>query len=341
MAGKSKRASPASGLFFAAALATLLFLGTRPAAPYHTASKNLPAADGAAGPQILALPAAETAAENVFFPFSSPAQTAAPLPPEAPVFSVTGSEPEYKSSGTVFFKNQTDYDIDIAAMLSRASPVTLSGEGVQVLVMHTHGTEAYTPSAGHTYTASGDYRTTDSACNMLAVGQRVTDILNARGIQTVHSETLNDYPAYNGSYSRALKDINAWVDRYPSVRLVLDLHRDAIGTAGHYYKTAAQVNGRQTAQLMFVTGTDQGGLSHPNWRENLAFQAQLHDRLNSLYPGIMRPMSIRTGRFNQHVRTGSMLVEVGACGNTLEEALAAAELFAETLADALLEESPS
>ena len=98
------------------------------------------------------------------------------------------------------------------------------------------------------------------------------------------------------------------------------------------------MDGQQTAQLMFVTGTDAGGLSHDHWRDNLAFQAQLHARLNSTYPGIMRPMSIRASRFNQHVRTGSMLVEVGACGNTLEEALAAAQIFANTLADALLEQ---
>ena len=89
---------------------------------------------------------------------------------------------------------------------------------------------------------------------------------------------------------------------------------------------------------MFVTGTDAGGLTHDHWQDNLAFQAQLHDRLNSAYPGIMRPMSIRASRFNQHIRKGSMLVEVGACGNTLEEALAAAQIFAHTLADALLEQ---
>ena len=88
---------------------------------------------------------------------------------------------------------------------------------------------------------------------------------------------------------------------------------------------------------MFVTGTDAGGLAHSSWRSNLTFQAQLHDRLNSRYPGIMRPMSIRASRFNQHVRVGSMLLEVGACGNTLNEALAAARLFADTLADTLLE----
>ena len=256
--------------------------------------------------------------------------------PPQPVF--TPSPSDYQGTGTVYFKNETDYAIDMTSLLQKDSPVALGEQGVQVLIMHTHGTEAYIQSPGHVYVASGEYRTTDSSANMLRVGQEICDILNDRGVSAVHSRTLNDYPAYNGSYNRALKDIQAYVAQYPTIRLVIDVHRDAIATGNTYYKTAAEVDGQQTAQLMFVTGTDAGGLTHDHWQDNLAFQAQLHDRLNSAYPGIMRPMSIRASRFNQHIRKGSMLVEVGACGNTLEEALAAAQIFANTLADALLEQ---
>ena len=256
--------------------------------------------------------------------------------PPHPVF--TPSPSDYQGAGTVYFKNETDYAIDMTSLLQKDSPVALGEEGVQVLIMHTHGTEAYTQSPGHAYVASGEYRTTDSSANMLRVGQEICDILNDRGISAVHSRTLNDYPAYNGSYNRALKDIQAHIQQYPTIQLVIDVHRDAIAPGNTYYKTAAEVDGQQTAQLMFVTGTDAGGLTHDHWQDNLAFQAQLHDRLNSASPGIMRPMSIRASRFNQHIRKGSMLVEVGACGNTLEEALAAAQIFANTLADALLEQ---
>ena len=256
--------------------------------------------------------------------------------PPQPVF--TPSPSDYQGTGTVYFKNETDYAIDMSSLLQKDSPVALGEQGVQVLIMHTHGTEAYTQSPGHAYVASGEYRTTDSSANMLRVGQEICDILNDRGVSAVHSRTLNDYPAYNGSYNRALKDIQAHIQQYPTLQLVIDIHRDAIATGNTYYKTAAVVDGQQTAQLMFVTGTDAGGLTHDHWQDNLAFQAQLHDRLNSTYPGIMRPMSIRASRFNQHIRKGSMLVEVGACGNTLEEALAAAQIFANTLADALLEQ---
>lgn len=293
---------------------------------------DLPASDE---PAVFPLPLVDflpTASESsvVAMPVAAVEQ------PPQPIF--TPSPSDYQGTGTVYFKNETDYVIDMTSLLQKNSPVTLGDEGVQVLIMHTHGTEAYTQSPDHTYAASGEYRTTDSSANMLRVGQEICDVLNQRGISTVHSRTLNDYPAYNGSYNRALKDIQTHVEQHPSIRLVIDVHRDAIATGNTYYKTAAEVDGQQTAQLMFVTGTDAGGLSHDHWRDNLAFQAQLHARLNSTYPGIMRPMSIRASRFNQHVRTGSMLVEVGACGNTLEEALAAAQIFANTLADALLEQ---
>lgn len=256
-----------------------------------------------------------------------------PSSPAAPVKAEDGGS--RASCGTVYFKNQTDYTIDMPALLAQKSPVTLGDTGPQVLIMHTHGTEAYTPSPAHPYQASGDYRTTDPSANMLAVGDRIAQVLEEAGIETVHSTTLNDYPAYNGSYTRALKDIRAQLEENPGIRLVIDVHRDAIAANGVYYKTAARVEGTETAQLMLVCGTDQGGLSHPDWRLNLAFQAQLHDRINTDYPGIMRPMSIRRGRFNQHVRVGSLLVEVGSCGNTLEEALAAAEIFARELAGML------
>ncbi|MBR5537719.1 MAG: stage II sporulation protein P [Clostridia bacterium] len=297
--------------------------------PADTAMPDLPAADE---PAAIPLPREEVPVRESAALAPLPTQPAAA--PIQPVY--VADVAEYRSGGPIYYKNETDYAIDLPSLLRRDSPVTLGGEGVQVLIMHTHGTEAYTPSEAHPYTPSGEYRTTDSDANMLRVGREIADILNSRGVAAVHSTTLNDYPAYNGSYNRALKDIQHYVAQYPTVRLVIDVHRDAIAAGDSYYKTAAEVDGQQTAQLMFVTGTDAGGLSHPDWRDNLTFQAQLHDRLNSLYPGIMRPMSIRASRFNQHVRTGSMLVEVGACGNTLEEALAAARIFADTLADVLL-----
>ena len=313
-------------------LCGLFLLLLRFVSPLPTPTADLPAADEPALFPLplteLSLPSAESAV-----PAAPPA---VPEPSELPVFTAGSSDAQ--GTGTVYFKNETAYASDIASLLHKEPAVSLGAQGVQVLILHTHGTEAYTPSPGHDYVASGEYRTTDSSANMLRVGAEICSILNDRGISTIHSTVLNDYPAYSGSYNRALREIEAQIKQHPTIQLVVDVHRDAIASGNTYYKTAATVNGQQTAQLMFVTGTDAGGLSHDHWRENLTFQAQLHDRLNSTYPGIMRPMSIRSSRFNQHVRKGSMLVEVGACGNTLEEALAAAQIFANTLADALLEQ---
>ena len=325
---KQTRRAPLQTLLFCGGLMLALRLFFPTAQP----PVDLPASDE---PDAFPLPLVD------FLP-TAPESSAVSMPivvveqPPQPVF--TPSPSDYQGTGTVYFKNETDYAINMTSLLQKDSPVALGEEGVQVLIMHTHGTEAYTQSPGHAYVASGEYRTTDSSANMLRVGQEICDILNDRGVSAVHSRTLNDYPAYNGSYNRALKDIQAHIQQYPTIQLVIDVHRDAIATGNTYYKTAAEVDGQQTAQLMFVTGTDAGGLTHDHWQDNLAFQAQLHDRLNSTYPGIMRPMSIRASRFNQHIRKGSMLVEVGACGNTLEEALAAAQIFANALADALLEQ---
>ena len=330
MARKPKRGQSRPPLLIACGLLVILlrFFPGKPAATMP----DLPATDE---PAAIPLPVEQAlVAESVAL--GLPQAQPEPELPTQPVY--VADTQEYHSSGAIYFKNETDYPIDLPALLAKNSPVALGTEGVQVLIMHTHGTEAYTPSAAHPYTPSGEYRTTDGDANMLRVGREIAAILNERGISTVHSTTLNDYPAYNGSYNRALKDIQNYVEQHPTIRLVIDVHRDAIATGNTYYKTAAVVDGQPTAQLMFVTGTDAGGLSHPNWRDNLAFQALLHHRMNSLYPGIMRPMSIRASRFNQHIRTGSMLVEVGACGNTLEEALAAARIFANTLADTLLQQ---
>lgn len=257
----------------------------------------------------------------------------------AEAVTITGGGNSY-DPGRVYIKNLTDYTIDTAALLAAKNPVSIDKgdpDLPQVLIVHTHGTEAYTPSGSDQYTASGSYRTLDSSQNMLRVGEEIAGILNGRGIGTVHSTKLHDYPAYSGAYNRALSDIKAWLKKYPSIKVVIDVHRDALMDGDKVYKTVAQIQGSACAQLMLVTGTDGGNLSHPNWEQNAAFQVQLHHALNTAYPSIMRPMSFRAGRYNQHLTTGSMLVEVGTCGNTLQEALTAARLFAENLADTLLQ----
>ena len=242
------------------------------------------------------------------------------------------------AAGAIYLANESSFDPDVDALARQDLPVTLSGSGVEVLILHTHGTEAYTPSDGLTYEASEEDRTLDPDRSVIRVGEELRLVLEARGIGVVHSVALHDYPAYSGSYDRSLADIESWVTRYPDLRIIIDLHRDSIVSAsGTKYKAAAMIEGQSTAQLMFVAGTNGGGLRHDHWQNNLSLQLQLHDALNTRYPGLMRPMSIRNARFNQHVRTGSMLLEVGTSGNSLTEALHAVRLFGTVLADLLLE----
>jgi len=296
--------------------------------------------EAAQSPAVLTDPDAKTT--QTVWESAALTDTSAAAPPPDPTetipVTIDGRSGNYDGSGAVYIKNETDYDIDAPALLKADDPVRLSGDQVQVLVMHTHGTESYTPTAQFNYTPSDTDRTTDCNYNVVRVGREITKILNEKGIKTVHSETLNDSPAYSGAYNRALSDITAWIKENPSVKLVIDVHRDAMVTqSGVRYKTEAEIDGHQTAQLMLVCGTDGGGLVHDGWRDNLSFQLKLQQRLNTTYPGLMRPLNLRAARFNQHVTPGSMLVEVGTTGNTLEEALSSARLFAEGLADLLLE----
>lgn len=226
---------------------------------------------------------------------------------------------------------------DVVALLLAESPLDFSGEGAKVLIVHTHSSEAYTPEAGFFYTESEPLRTQDTARSVIRVGQEVAAVLESHGIKTIHDIEINDYPSYSGSYARMLNKIERLRLEQPSIQMVLDIHRDAISDEdGTPVGPTVTVDGAQSAQIMLVMGTDEGGLFHPNWRENLSWALKLQAVLNRRAPGLCRPLDLRTERFNQHVTRGSMLVEVGAGGNTLAEAILAGRTFAEGLA-ALIE----
>lgn len=220
---------------------------------------------------------------------------------------------------------------DIAPLLTQPLDWDLSGDEPTVLILHTHTTESYT-KAGETYVESSAYRTLDGQYNMTAIGDRVVQELSKLGITAIHDTVLHDYPSYNGSYSHARKSIQSYLEQYPSIRLVLDLHRDASGDLSKQFRPVATVNGEDIAQLMVVMGTNASGLNHPNWEENLALGLKLHAQLERLAPGITRPLCLRSSRFNQDLLPGALLIEVGAAGNTQAEALRAAEILAQTIA---------
>lgn len=233
------------------------------------------------------------------------------------------SKPEFPSKEEICqsigieVNNSSNYAIDANRMCGEELPFKIDDSGPQVLVVHTHTTECY---AGDEM--SGDTeRSTDESRNMIEVGNVVCDVLEECGISCVHDTTVHDYPSYQGAYTRALSTITANLNKYPSIKVVLDIHRDAfIYPDGSKLRVACEQNGVQTAKVMIVAGTDSMGLSNPNWRENFKLAAKIQNAAQIMYPGLMRPINLRRERFNMHMTTGSLLLEIGSNGNVLEEA---------------------
>ncbi len=253
--------------------------------------------------------------------------------PEIPQQQVTPQEPvkavfSEQDAALVKINNVCGYKTDLPALLTSALSWDLKQDGPRVLIVHTHATESYTKTED--YTSSSEYRTLDTRYNVVSVGARLAALLEEEGIEVLHDDTLHDYPSYNGSYENSRTTIQDYLEKYPTIEMVIDLHRDAIEDAdGDQRGYSIAVDGKQVAQLMMVVGTDAGGLKHDTWKSNLALAAKLHAQLEKRTPGICRPISFRTQRFNQDLSAGAVLVEVGAAGNTRQEALLAAECLAQ------------
>ncbi len=244
----------------------------------------------------------------------------------------------YVTHGNIYLKNDSTKTIDLKSYLAAPLPFTLSGDGPHVLIIHTHGSESYFPEGRDTYTPDDVERTSDKNYNVVRVGREIKEVLESRGISVVHDTNLYDSPSYNGSYTRALDGIRRALQAYPTIAVVLDIHRDAMTAQnGVKYKTSAVVDGQTAAQMMLVMSTGESGLSHPNWQENLKLGIKLQGRLADKYPGLMRPINLRKDRFNMHATKGSLLIEVGTSANALSEALRAARPLAEELAELLKE----
>jgi len=238
--------------------------------------------------------------------------------------------------GRTYISNATKHELSGPALQEPFAAEAEGGVGPQILIIHTHGSEAYTP-AEEGVVWSGDHRTTDFRCNVVKVGDVVAEVLGAAGFSVLHDRTLYDYPNYSGSYDRSLDAIESFLAQYPSIRFVLDIHRDAVeDTDGKQYKVISDIgNGETAAQMTLVVGSDGSGLKHPDWLENLRLAVALQEQLLSEYPTLMRPVLLRNSRYNQHATTGSLLVEVGAAGNSPEEAQLAARLLGEGLVEIL------
>ena len=276
--------------------------------------------------------AAETKAE---------AETVSPYSTAAKTDEETDAREEYVITPIpIELSNETPYEPDTDALLAagriipRAEELyAVYGEGEPlVLILHTHGSEGFSDAS------DSGYRTTDSGKNVVTLGDRVTQKLNDSGIKTIHSPVLYDNPDFNMSYYNASLAIKKYLEEYPSISYIIDIHRDSImGEDGEYYAPTATIENKvKAAQMMFVVGTDYGGSGHTGWRDNLTLALRLQCGISADYPTIMRNINLRSASFNEQYTKGSMLVEIGSCASTLDEALLSADIFAEALAREIL-----
>ncbi len=205
----------------------------------------------------------------------------------------------------------------------------------QVLIMHTHTTESFEPYERAYYDSSFNYRTTDHSKNVVMIGNAIAAQLEAAGIGVIHDSTVHDYPSYTGSYERSAETVKNLLIQYPSIKIVLDIHRDAIGGNGVIKQPVAEINGKKASQVMIISGCDDGSMNMPNYLKNFRFACLLQQQMETDYPGLTRPILFDYRKYNQDLTTGSILIEVGSHGNTLDQVRYAGELIGSSLARAL------
>lgn len=216
--------------------------------------------------------------------------------------------------------------LDVEALSGRDMTIDKEGEGPQILIYHTHSQEGFADSV------PGDDSTT-----IMGVGQHLADILEGQyGYQVLHHEGTYDVPGRDDAYSRSLPEITRLLEENPQIQVVIDLHRDAV--ADESTRLVMNLDGRPTARFMFFNGiswTRRTGsisyLKNDNLPDNLAFSFQMKLKAEEYYPGLTRKNYINGYRYNMHLRPRTLLIELGAQNNTLEEAMNACDPIAHLL----------
>ena len=238
----------------------------------------------------------------------------------------------YLSFGAGVIKNSTSLsDEEAQQYLEAENPIQIDSDGPQVLIMHTHATESFEPYDADTYDTRHTWRTTDNTQNIVAAGEVMAEAIRSYGIEVLHDETQHDYPSYNGSYERSAVTVQDYLEQYPSIKVVLDVHRDAVQRDTTLVKPVTEIDGRKAAQLMIIAGCDDGTMDMPNWSKNFRFAAGMQDAIESRYPSLTRPVFFCYRKYNQDLTTGSLLIEIGSHGNTLEEVLYTAQLAGDAI----------
>lgn len=299
-----------------------------------TAAETAPVTAAEGEPCAPAVPPEERGYELALI--SAPASTGGEWEESFFIPSEADRAVETMIASDALIKNETSYSIDAEAVAAAGTSVRLARGEPQILIIHTHSSEAYTPAGLDRYTETDRTRTEDSEHNIIRVGDELTRIFEQAGLVVIHDRGVYDYPSYTGSYARSGAAVERYLREYPSISVVLDVHRDALGSDGVIYKTVAEESGTCASQIMLLAGTDESGLEHPGWRDNLSLAVYLQSAVLAAHPTLMRPVAVVPQRYNQQLCPGMLILEVGCSGNTMQEALAAARLFAEAAAPALL-----
>ncbi len=239
-----------------------------------------------------------------------------------------------RSSGLVYLSKNTDTDVDIAAELKKSPDVKLTlGSKPEVLIIHTHTSESYLKNDVGYYTASDTVNSTNNSENICKVGDAIAAVLKANGISVLHDKTMHNEPEFTGSYTRSAATIKKNLEKYPTIKVVLDIHRDSITKDnGDKVKTTVEIGGKKAAQVMLVQGCNEGAVKgYDDWKSNLRMSLKVQQELEKSYPGLARPVRLVAARYNQQLTKGSMLIEMGTEANTLEEAIYSGEMVGKAL----------
>lgn len=231
----------------------------------------------------------------------------------------------------VQIRNETGYNLTDDIL----NPDSLEIDKSNILIFHTHTCESYTASEKYNYVQTGNFRTTDLNYTVARVGDELEKYLLAYCFNVRHDKTYHDYPSYTGSYNRSLSTVQTLLKQQSS-DIIIDLHRDAIGSNSNYDPTV-KIGDDYAARIMFVIGTDGGGLEHTNWKSNLKFAVKIQEVASKLYPGLFKPIIVRNSRYNQHLGKAACIIEVGSTGNTLEQSLTSMKYLSEVINKALNE----
>lgn len=280
-------------------------------------------------------------ASVLFFLESGRWATVTEQPPEETLPQVNVDVPEAvavfsaQQAEVISCSNPSGFAFDTQALLLRELNWNLREGSPKVLIIHTHTTESYENNEG--YDALPNSRTLDPDYNMLAVGDRLAQTLEQAGIGVIHDRSLHDYPSYNGAYTSSKKALQVYLEENPDICLVLDIHRDAYEDGdGRQLGYTTTYEGEQIAQLMLVVSAFDPGEEDPQWQENMSLALKLQARLQALCPGVARPIAVRGTNYNQALGPKTLLVEMGAAGNTQQEAFGATDLLAQSIIDLAL-----